>query len=417
MRGPVTQQERSLAPDLARGIALLGIALANSVIYITGRELGPSLRPVDGTLADRGVDVLVGTFVDNRAFPMFTLLFAYGLVMLARRQEAHGAPWPDTRRLLLRRCALLTGFGVVHLLLLFEGDILTAYGILGLALVLLVLRASDRALRILGWFSLVVYAGFGSLDGIPGAMTENNVGLLGTDPSSALGAFLFRALTLVGFVFGAPFLVLVFLPPAVIGILLARRRVLERPAEHLPLLRRLTVAGLAVSIVGSVPLVLASIGVWDVPVWASMLAAVLHTLTGLAGAIAFAAGVGWYVGARERSATNFRERYAAASRDGSATNQPAVARPPRGVVGALAAVGRRSLTCYLLQSVLFVPLLAPWAGGLGVGAGTALVAVVGLGVYLVTVLVAVALERAGSPGPAEALLRRLTYGPRQASRV
>ncbi len=53
------------------------------------------------------------------------------------------------------------------------------------------------------------------------------------------------------------------------------------------------------------------------------------------------------------------------------------------------------------------------------GAGTAFVAAVGLGVYLVTVLVAVVLERAGSPGPAEALLRRLTYGPRsrQASRV
>jgi len=82
-------------------------------------------------------------------------------------------------------------------------------------------------------------------------------------------------------------------------------------------------------------------------------------------------------------------------------------------VRALVAVGQRSLTCYLLQSVLFVPLLSPWALGLGTGAGTLSVSLVAVGVWLVTVLVAVLLDRAGRPGPAEQLLRRLTYGRRQ----
>ena len=37
----VRDGERDLAPDLARGLALLGIALANGVAHLSGRELGP----------------------------------------------------------------------------------------------------------------------------------------------------------------------------------------------------------------------------------------------------------------------------------------------------------------------------------------------------------------------------------------
>ena len=48
-RGPVRAGERSLAPDVARGAALLGIALANAPIHLWGRATGPGTRPVDGT--------------------------------------------------------------------------------------------------------------------------------------------------------------------------------------------------------------------------------------------------------------------------------------------------------------------------------------------------------------------------------
>jgi uncharacterized protein len=41
--------------------------------------------------------------------------------------------------------------------------------------------------------------------------------------------------------------------------------------------------------------------------------------------------------------------------------------------------------------------------------GVTAAAAVGLGIWLITVLVADLLRRAGRPGPAEALLRRLVY--------
>lgn len=398
--GPVRTDQRVLAPDLARGVALLGIALANCVVYVHGRQTGPLLRPVDGSTVDRVVDALVGTFVDNRAYPMFTMLFAYGFVMILRRQAAAGAPWPRAREVLLRRCLWLGVLGAAHMLLLFFGDILLTYAFLGVALVWAT-RWSDRALRLVGWAGLVVLLGFSTLDGLGGGAgglgDAETLGPLAAflDPGTFLGAATIRVVTFVSTVLSAPLFVLAFAPAAAVGLLLARRRVVESPADHLPLLRRMAVGGLAVSVVGAVPLVLMATQVVQVGIVWQLLAGALHGGTGLLGAVGFIGLVGWFVGARQQRA----------ARGGGAA-----AADPRGLVGAVRAVGSRSLTCYLLQSVLFVPLLSPWALGLADGAGTATVSAVAVGVYLATMLVAVALERAGRTGPAEWLVRRLTYG-------
>ncbi|WP_299039064.1 DUF418 domain-containing protein [uncultured Pseudokineococcus sp.] len=392
---PLTAAERSPVPDVARGVALLGIALANSTSHVTDRVLGPGFRPVDGTGADRATDGVVGLLVDNRAFPMFTLLVAHGLAVVVRRSAERGAPWPQARSLLLRRSLWLGAFGLAHLVLLLEGDVLLTYGLLDLALVLLV-RASDRVLLRVGAAGLLPFLAVGGLDGV--ALGEDGA----TDglplaPDTYLASSATRALGAVVVLLGGPLLVVCFPSPAVVGLLLARRRVLERPVEHRALLRRLAVGGFALSAPGAVPLVLASVQVREVGPAVGYLLGVLHAGTGLAGAgagaVALVALVGWLVGARQERATSQGRPWA-----------------PRRAWWVAAAVGKRSLTSCLLQSVVMAPLLAPWGAGLGVGAGTALVAAVGVATYALTAVVAVALERAGRAGPAEVLLRRLVYG-------
>jgi len=74
------------------------------------------------------------------------------------------------------------------------------------------------------------------------------------------------------------------------------------------------------------------------------------------------------------------------------------------------ACGQRSLSCYLAQSVAFAALLPAWALGLGAQLGPGAAAVLAVGVWLVVLLVAAASDRSGVRGPAEVLLRRLTYG-------
>jgi len=391
---PTPSSARLPAPDIARGIALLGIALANSVTLLTGHgQLGPSYRPVDAAPADRAVDVVVGLLVDNRAFPMFTLLVAYGFVVTARRHTERGLPWAQTRSQLLRRTLWLGAFGLVHLLVLFSADILLVYGVLGLALVWWV-RARQRTLVVVGALALLPYLAFHGTDGMPGAVNVPVV-LLPLEPGTYLAGVAERSVTALTYVVGAPVVVLVFAAPAVVGVLLARHRVLEHPGQHLRLLRGLTLGGFALSAAGAVPLVLASVQVLGVSVLEGYLLGVLHAGTGLAGGVAFAATVGWVVAMREQRAARRGQRWLLT-----------------GVWWVAAAVGRRSLTCYLLQSVVMVPLLAPWGLGLGVGAGTAFAAVVAVGTYAVTALVAVALERARRAGPAEVVLRRLVYGQR-----
>ncbi len=82
------------------------------------------------------------------------------------------------------------------------------------------------------------------------------------------------------------------------------------------------------------------------------------------------------------------------------------------MVTALAATGKRSLSSYLTQSVVFAPVLCGW--GLGLGATMSATTGTGFAIatWLLTVLLSSLAERTGRRGPAEAVLRRLTYGRR-----
>ncbi|MDQ0423904.1 DUF418 domain-containing protein [Cellulomonas iranensis] len=383
--GPVPASARAVAPDVARGLALLGIAIANATAHVVGGAVGIGSRPVDGSTLDRVVDGVVSLFVDRRTMPMFALLYGYGIGVVVRRRAAAWVPWDACRSDLLRRAGVLLAFGAAHVLLLFGGDILTAYGVAGLLAVTLV-RASDRTLLVVAGVSLIA-AGL-----VNGAMESLVVMAASWDGGEAIAmpvdqTVLAGVLTRVSAgVVAAPIGALVALPLLLLGLWAARREVLERPADHLPLLRRTVVVGLAVSVLGAVPHASSVAGLRDPSALDVLGTGTLHLITGAAGGVAFAALVGWVVAARGLTLATL------------------------GPVGrALRAVGTRSLTCYLLQSVLFVLPLAPWAGGLGVGMGSAQVVAWGVGVWLVTVVVAVSLEAAGRRGPAEALYRRLVY--------
>jgi uncharacterized membrane protein YeiB len=165
-----------------------------------------------------------------------------------------------------------------------------------------------------------------------------------------------------------------------IAILCARHRVLEAPQDHRRLLTRVAVVGILIGWAGALPSVLVHFGVLRLPSWGPML---LHGLTGFCAALGYAA---LFALLAERFGT---------------------ARAPGRLVGALTAVGRRSLSCYLFQSLIFAPLLSAWGLGLG-GVLTQWQAVLlAMITWLGSVAFAVALDRAGHRGPAEWLLRLL----------
>lgn len=93
------------------------------------------------------------------------------------------------------------------------------------------------------------------------------------------------------------------------------------------------------------------------------------------------------------------------------------AQPYSPLVRGIAAVGQRSLTFYLFQSLVFAPLLSAWGLGLGQHLGTAGALLIALAVWLVSIPHAMALAFRGRRGPAEAVLRRLTYGTHLSKRT
>src|SRR5690606_25313467 len=94
----------------------------------------------------------------------------------------------------------------------------------------------------------------------------------------------------------------------------------------------------------------------------------------------------------------------------AASPVPAPAAAPQGVARALAAVGQRSLTFYLFQSLLLAPLMASWGLGLAPQLSTASAVGIAFGVWLLSLPIAAWMDARGMRGPAERLLRRLTYG-------
>ncbi|MEU4424697.1 DUF418 domain-containing protein [Actinoplanes sp. NPDC024001] len=379
LAGPVRSGDRALAPDLARGLMLALIALANSVVYLYGREYGVRQHIVEHGMLDRIVSTLMVTLVDARAYPMFAALFAYGIVQIFRRQTAAGLSEPETKRLLRRRSRWLIAFGFVHVLLLFPGDILGLYGVTGLILLSLT-RVSDRRLLIAAALWLVVVA-FVQGAAFMAPPTPERTFFWSFETADPVRAALLRPLEWLM----TPFGVIGVGSAVLVGTWAARRGILADPAAHRPLLTRTAVVGLAVAVAGGLPMGLAVGHFWEPATTLQMWGiSALHAVTGVAGGLGYAALIGLLALRLDR-------------------------RNP--VTRALAATGERSLTFYLFQSVVFVALFIPYTLGLGETLGTAATAAIALATWLVSVVIADLLRRAGKRGPAEALLRRLTYRP------
>ncbi|GAA1102211.1 DUF418 domain-containing protein [Nocardiopsis composta] len=398
-RGGVGAAERALAPDLARGMMLLLIVASNTAFHLWAAEHGPSgWHPVDGTLLDRAVQFLMIVMLDLRAYPLFAFLFGYGMMQLLLRQKAHGTPERTAVRLLRRRGLWLIVFGFAHAALLMAGDIIGSYGLAGLLMVWLFIRRGDRTLLVAaGVFTALIWVPAATglwdiaahgLGGIPGPGAEPSFTAYAAEQADPLTAAATR-ITTWGFVtLGGGLLSFGGFAMMLLGFWSARRRVLEEPHRHLPLLRWTAVLGITAGWLGGLPSALAHIGVLEASPGALSDAGPLPALQDATGIFC---GLG-YVALFALVAHRLSAR-----RRGTAST-------------AVAALGKRSLSGYLTHSLLFSPLLAAWGLGLGASLSSATMALFAFGVWLATVAGAYALERAGRPGPAEALLRRLIYG-------
>ena len=130
---PTGAGERIEAMDVLRGFALLGILLMNIEAFV-----GPLIESLTGVNprfqgADRAVDAAIYVLVQGKFFTLFSLLFGMGFAVMLQRAQAGGT---SGTTLYARRLLALGGIGLAHALLVWSGDILLAYALIGTVLLL-----------------------------------------------------------------------------------------------------------------------------------------------------------------------------------------------------------------------------------------------------------------------------------------
>lgn len=139
--GPSQSGERIQSLDVVRGFALFGILLMN--IEYFQRPLLAILFGLD--TSQTGLDYAVAwfsyVFVQGKFYTMFSMLFGMGFVIFLDRAMARGV---SARTLFVRRLAVLAAFGAAHAFLVWSGDILLAYAVVGFLLLLFTKTPAKR---------------------------------------------------------------------------------------------------------------------------------------------------------------------------------------------------------------------------------------------------------------------------------
>ena len=130
---PVKETNRIVYLDILRGIAIFFIFCANSV-WFSGYYDFPkeNILPAASFWFDTYFELMMYTLVDGKFYSIFSLLFGIGCAIQHATLLKHNKPFAPFFR---RRMLWLLVIGLIHLLFLWIGDILTLYALLGLILI------------------------------------------------------------------------------------------------------------------------------------------------------------------------------------------------------------------------------------------------------------------------------------------
>ena len=133
---PIKGGERIAALDALRGLAIFGILFVNASYF--GLPMMEAMQPdldsalgADGSAPNWFAGWFVKTFFEMKFISMFSMMFGIGAALQFDRARRSGSNFDG---FYLRRLLILLGFGVLHAVAFFYGDVLTIYALLGLSL-------------------------------------------------------------------------------------------------------------------------------------------------------------------------------------------------------------------------------------------------------------------------------------------
>lgn len=129
--GPVSDKDRILALDALRGLAVLGILVMNIQDFSQIMEAysNPTATgPLSG--ANYWFWLAAHLTAEEKFMAIFSMLYGAGIVLFTGRVEARGG---RVLAMFGRRSLWLLVFGLAHAYLLWSGDILVSYAVIGMA--------------------------------------------------------------------------------------------------------------------------------------------------------------------------------------------------------------------------------------------------------------------------------------------
>ncbi|MGG3890731.1 DUF418 domain-containing protein [Metabacillus fastidiosus] len=145
-----TKQQRIHSIDGIRGLSLLGILLANLLIFQYGGVGKDEIQLFSLSDIDYGFYYFTKIAIEGSFMPIFAFLFGYSMIKMKESLQSKGL---KTKNFFIRRYIMLVIFGILHLSFLWEGDILLLYGFIGFFLLLFLNRKTKT---ILIWASLLL---------------------------------------------------------------------------------------------------------------------------------------------------------------------------------------------------------------------------------------------------------------------
>ncbi|WP_164214371.1 DUF418 domain-containing protein [Virgibacillus sp. YIM 98842] len=376
----VAQKNRAISLDIARGSMLLLIILSHFPLLLYMTEPGVATKVGSSTPLDQFLNFLMEMLVDNRARPLFAILFGYGLVMIYRKQlERQGAE--EAKRIIKRRCWYLILFGSILAGVAGGQDILMTYGIAGLLLVSSLKKDSNRIKKyvIISTIICLIY--------VPALWGGFFFTIQSYGFSNALTGQETYFSTIVDRLIAVPVnplfthILMPVIPTVLMGIWLGKLNVLTKPYNHIKQLKKITIGCLTISLAGAIPLVLIN-DIWFPGFFTAGTAYGIHVITGFAAGASYAALFGLLgVGIKYRGV----------------------------IVKAITAMGKRSLTFFVIHEVLIVILLSPIAFNLGAILTVTSSVLLGILMWIVTLSFAYFMEIRQIEGPLEKYMRYLTY--------
>jgi uncharacterized protein len=389
---PVQPAERISEVDIIRGIALFGILMVNMSFFKTPVMMDRTPSSFSPGL-DQAVAWLIQLFFTGKFYAIFSFLFGLGFYIFMERTLAKGLQLVLLYR---RRLLTLLAFGAIHLFLIWSGDILFTYTLVGF--ILLAFR-NHTMLSIKRWIiglfvsTLLLQGLFGFVQGFGEAMAGKHYEqMMGELISAAVAVYstgsyfdllVFRLVNEVPYIFVG----LIVWIPAVLAFFLCgfyagKKGIFKDLKSNRLLFNKICVFGFPIGAAALLLYILLETGLW--PVGVAARPALLMMTNYLASIFIFPAYVSLIL-------LSLQAEYC------------------RRILAPVAAAGRMALTNYLTQTLILITLFYGFGFGLFYRVSLTQGVMITITLYLIQIIWSNLWFKKFKYGPLEWFWRGLTY--------